>query len=148
MTEFVNHKIKRLPGQEGKGFILKPGRAFPQLAGAYPIVWTWPTKDLRPTHAQMKVHSTYEAPHGMLPDENSYFHIRPDGGVFVYGAGRHLSPGDHAAIQSADPELWDAAKGNVEVEPDDYGHANRLLKILEGTRIGRWIEWPQRWRKN
>jgi hypothetical protein len=82
----------------------------------------------------------------MTLDPNSYFHIKPDGGIWLFGPGRKLSNEDYAAISAADPRLTPDAQ-EPQVESDSYGHANRLLELLGGTRIGRWIEWPRRWRE-
>ncbi len=148
--DFVRHNLKWQPGTHGKGFLIKPTDTgihhWPYLAQAAPIVWTWPTENLKPTHSQMKVHTFSETPQGMSAAEKSYFHITPEGGVYLYGGGRALDNNDHAAISGADPRLQRADQA-PEIEPDAYGHANRLLEILGGRQVGKWSELPNYWRE-
>lgn len=86
----------------------------------------------------MKVKTPGTLPQGMTPDPSSYFHITPEGGLFVYGAGRKLEPEDINAISDADPRLFRSEAPSA-VQTDGYGHANRLLDILNGVRTGRWF---------
>lgn len=138
---FVQHNLQWAPGTEGKGFILRPLSNFPHLRDAEPLVWTWPTQGMKPTHAQMKVRTVGNVPQGMSPDQTSYFHIQPDGGVYQFGSGRVLDDADHQALNGADQNLTPAG-AQPKVQSDGYGHANRLLEIL-----GRWREIPKRWRE-
>lgn len=142
------HNLQWQPGEHGKGFLIKPDEMYarkrPEILGAKPLIWTWPTKDLRPTHPQMKVRTVHESPMGMMPEPSSYFHIDPQGGLYVYGHGRELTPEDHAAIREADPRLRPA--GEIpKMESDSYGHANRILELLGGKKLSQWIE--TRWRE-
>jgi hypothetical protein len=138
---FIQHNLQWAPGTEGKGFILRPGANFPHMQGAQPIVHTWPTQGMRPTHPQMKVRAVGQVPHGMIPDPTSYFHIQPDGGVYQFGSGRVLNDEDYGTLKEADPNL-NPVGAQPKVETNGYGHANRLLEIL-----GKWREIPTRWRE-
>lgn len=145
MEDYVLHNLGWEPGNEGKGFILRPGANFPHMQGAAPLVWTWNTQGMKPTHDQMAVRATGNVPHGMLPDRTSFFHIQPNGGVYLHGSGRTLNDDDYALLKDADSNL-DPVSQQPKVESDSYGHANRLLELLSNLRPGRWREIPARWR--
>lgn len=143
---FIQHQLGWEPGTEGKGFLIKPTpmgvQNWPYLAQAQPLVWTWPTENMRPTHPQVRTGTPAAVPQGMAPDPTSYFHIKPDGGIWLYGSGRQLSDDDYATIGNADPRLLQAQTA-PQVDPDSYGHANRLLEILKGSSLRRWLRWRE-----
>lgn len=151
LNSLTTHNLQWEPGQTGKGFIVKPTdvgiKNFPNLEEAQPLVWTWPTEDMRPTHSQMGTKAIWNAPQGMKPVPSTYFHITPDGGIRQFGGGRTLSPDEQNTINNADPRLSPAEGPTPQIQTDGYGHANRLLEILGTIRKGRWIEWPRRWHK-
>lgn len=148
MSMSTEHQLNWEPGQHGKGFLVKPSEVgiqnIPDIAGAEPIICTWSTNDMKPTHAQMGARIIGTTPQGMEPEPTSYFHIDPRGGLYVFGHGRELTPEDHTAITQADPRLRPADQ-IPNVEPDSYGHAHRLLDLVSSTRLGRWFE--TRWRE-
>lgn len=142
MPQFADHKLHWEPGQEGKGFIIRPTpngiKHWPELTNVDPVIWTWPTQGMKPTHSQMGTKTIYEVPQGMAPDQTSNFHIQPDGGVYQFGSGRVLNDSDHQAINEADSNLTP-----IDPQPEsEYGHANRLLEIL-----GMWRRIPNLWRE-
>lgn len=149
-NSFIDHRTGWSPGTEGKGFLIKPTpngiRNWPVLQGAQPLVWTWPTEDMYPTHPQMKTQTFTAVPQGMSPDPTSYFHIKPDGGVYQVGSGRKLNDEDYGTLKNADPNL-DPVTKQPKVQTDGYGHANRLMEILGVKKLGRWFEVPSRWRR-
>jgi len=133
----TGHMAEWNPGNPGKGYIARPGvHAKPDTV---PIVRTWDTKDMKPTHPEQAVGQT-QIDFKVKADPTSFFHITPDGQVWLYGADRTLSDEDKALISDAHPNIkifhdnHYPRKPNFERAPvirdDGFGHAQNVLDIL------------------
>jgi hypothetical protein len=113
-TNLDDHWLTWQPGQEGKGFILSNGR-----------VWHWPTENMRPMH--MNKSAIVKHLGGQVRSETA-FHIKPDGGIWQYGPGRHLDHWDLARLAMADHRL---KPGVAPSNADEYGHSQAIYDKLK-----------------
>jgi hypothetical protein len=152
-----HHRLNWQPGQEGKGFIIKPIKPDDDRE---PIVWTWPTDHMRPTHPEMAVRTIHDSPQGMKYELESAFHIEPNGSLWQFGGNRVMRDENAQTIMQADPNLttetdpefqqWvDNIKAVNEIGLPKTGEVNPVelygLKVFQGETPGRDdVPWENR----